>query len=642
MTTLPQPAQPPTALLLAQLMQHRQAGRTREAEHSLRALELAAASQPASAAAQVDLGQGLRSAGRYAEAATHFQRAAALQPGNAQIQLLCLLHQGTWLDEQGRAEEAMASFLQATQQHPESADAWATLGTVQLHLGSAADAAASLQRALQIDPGRTAVIERFALALQDQGRFEDAAIVFERLMKLEPARPLIPGRLMHCKMLIADWTLLAVLQSHVESTLADGHLSAEPFGLQGFCASPALLAQGAQRFAQRYFPAASHSLPKAAPRHPDKIRIGYVSGEFRVQATSLLLTEVLERHDRSRFDVVAFDNGHSDHSPLRRRIEAAADVVPIRGVGNLEVARQVRARGIDILLNLNGYFGQARNHVFALRPAAVQVNYLGFPGTLGAGYMDYIIADRTVIPLAEQAHYTEKVVYLPHSYQPSDTTRRVAATPSRRAELGLPEDAFVFCCMNNVYKIVPAMFEVWMRVLRRVPGSVLWLYSKQPEAQGNLRAEAQARGIDAQRILFAEPLIHEEHLARLRLADLFLDTLPYNAHTTGSDALWAGLPVLTCLGTSFPGRVGASLLRAVGLTELVTASLVEYEDLAVCLATEPARLKSLRDKLAAQLTQAPLFKTAQYTLHLESAYETMVQRARAGLPPCALDGAVAT
>lgn len=596
-------------------------------------LQGAASALPSSAALQVDLAQALRAARRLAEASAHFERAVALEPSNRAYQLLDLLHRATLLDEQGQGEEALSCFKRAAQEHPESADAWGALGFVQAHLGFTQAGLASLQEALRLDPTRGDVIERFGMVLQDLGRFEDAALTFERLLQLEPARPLAAGRLMHSKMLTADWTSLDVLQTHIEQQLAAGELCSEPFGLQGYCDSPPLLGKTARAFISRTAPDASAVLPPAVVGSKGRIRVGYLCGEFRNQATSVLLTEVLERHDRAAFEIVAFDNGWGDGSDRRRRIEACVPIEPIRHVVAAEVTRRIRARGIDILVNLNGFFGQCRTEVFSLRPAAIQVNYLGFPGTIGAPYIDYIIADRTVIPEDHQPHYTEKVVYLPDCYQPNDSTRKVGAWPMRRADIQLPEDRFVFCCMNNVYKIMPAMYDVWMRILARVPGSVLLLYSKVPEAHLNLRAEAQARGIDPQRILFGPPLSVEQHLARLRLTDLFLDTLPYNAHTTGSDALWAGLPVLTCLGRAFSGRVGASLLQAVGLPDMVTNTLAEYEELAVRLATEPARLATVRARLAAQLSQAPLYNTVRYTRHLEAAYTQMVGRARAGLAP---------
>ena len=536
-------------------------------------------------------------------------------------------------DEAGRPQQALDCYLEAVQHHPGSVDAWAALGTVQLHLLGAEAAVSSFQRALQIDPGRLDVMERFGDALQQLRQFEDASLVFERLLKLQPDRPLVAGRLMHAKMLGADWTALAQLQQHIESATAVGRLAAEPFGLQGYCAAPDVLMRCAQTYASTYLSQRPARRPAPTVGVGPTIRIGYVAGEFRNQATSVLLTEVFECHDKARFEVYAFDNGWSDGSELRQRIEAATNIVPIRTLTHDAAIDAVRQRGIDILVNLNGYFGLARHHLFAERAAPIQVNYLGFPGTTGMPYMDYLLADSVVIPPTARHHYTEQVVYLPNSYQPNDRQRQVGKEPSRRAQVGLPDDAFVFCCMNNVYKITPRIFDIWMRLLNRVPGSVLLLYCSAPEVQDNLRREAQARGVAGARLIFGGPLGNEHHLARLRLCDLFLDTWPYNAHTTGSDALWSGLPLVTCTGTTFPSRVGASLLHAVGLPELVTDSLEDYEALALRLATEPPTLQSLRERLSRQRTQAPLYDTPRYTANLEAAYTHMVERARAGLAP---------
>jgi protein O-GlcNAc transferase len=599
------------------------------------AAQAALAATPLRAQAHVDLAQALRVVGSNEQAAVHFARAIELDPANRQYRLLSLLHRGTSLDEAGRLDEAMACFQQAVVDHPDSVDAWAALGVVQSFRREPAVAVVSLQRALQLDPNRVDLLGRFGRLLQELDRLEDAGLVFERLLHLNPNDPMAAGRLMHCKTLMADWTALDQLRTAVETGIRHGLPFEELFGLQGYCADPAVLHQAARAHNAAEHPDRSSLLPPPVVGQGPKIRIGYVAGEFRNQATSILLTEVLERHDPAHFEVYAFDNGWDDGSPLRRRIEAALRIVPIRGLSGLQVAELVREHRIDVLVNLNGYFGLQRTDLFALRAAPVQVNYLGFPGTLGAPYIDYLVADATVIPPEERRHFSEQVVYLPDCYQPNDSRRPVADRPSRRSELGLPDDAFVFCCMNNVYKIMPAVFDIWMRLLAQVPHSLLVLYSAAPEAQANLRSEAKARGIDPGRLHFVQSWANEHHLARLRLMDLFLDTLPYNAHTTGSDALWAGLPVLTCVGTTFPGRVGASLLRAVGLPELVTHSLAEYEALALRLANQPALLRSLRAKLQAALPHSRLYDTTRYTRHLETAYTQMVQRAREGLPAAA-------
>jgi predicted O-linked N-acetylglucosamine transferase (SPINDLY family) len=588
------------------------------------------------APAHVELALVLREAGRSIEAAPHFDRAAELSPQDDKLQMMALLHRGVVHEEQGDDKQALRAFQEAVERFPDQADAWAALGMLQVgHVGAAA-AEASLRRALQIDPERVDVVERYGQVLQELRQLEDAAIIFERMINRWSERPFIAGRLLHCKYLMSDWLAVDRLQQVVEDGLAQGRLTAEPFGLQGYCASPALLRRCAELTVAKQHPDLSHLLPPAQPGRGPKIRLGYVAGEFRNQATSVLLTEVLECHDRAAFEVFAFDNGWDDGSELRKRIDGATTIVPIYELDNLKAAHAIRERQVDVLINLNGHFGRSRSQLFGLRPAPVQVNYLGFPGTFGAGYLDYIVADHTVIPDAARAHYVEKVVRLPDSYQANDSKRRLAESVTR-ADAGLPEDRFVFCCMNNAYKIVPAVFDVWMRLLAQVPDSVLMLYSDVPEAQVNLRHEAQVRGVDPGRILFGAPWANERHLARLRLCDLFLDTWPYNAHTTGSDALWAGLPVVTCMGPSFPSRVGASLLRAVGLPELVTENFSDYEALALRLATDRAALAEIRRRLAAQLPTAALYDTPRYTRHLEAAYRTMVERARLGLVPQAFD-----
>jgi len=415
--------------------------------------------------------------------------------------------------------------------------------------------------------------------------------------------------------------------------VSGGRIATEPFTLLACSGSPALQLSAARQHASRLEAHAIASSPLPAIGQGPKIRIGYVSGEFRHHAVAVLLVGVLEHHDRSRFEVLAFDTAGGDDSLLRRRIEAAVGVVPLRGLGTAAAIDAVRSRHIDILIDLNGYSGAARHDLFAARAAPIQVNYLGYPGTTGLDAIDYILADRIVIPPSDHANYSERVVYLPDCYQPNDKQRAIAAEPSRRSQIGLPDEAFVFCCMNHGFKIQPAMFDVWMRLLRQVPRSVLMLYSDHAETQDNLRQEALARGVEPERLVFGGPLGTDNHLARLRLCDLFLDSWPYNAHTSGSDALWAGLPVLSLTGDTFSSRVGASLLHAVGLPELVTHSLEDYEAMALRLATQPELLADVRQRLDASRETAPLFDIARYTRHLESAFEGMAARARAGLPP---------
>ena len=521
-----------------------------------------------------------------------------------------------------------------------SGDAWNLHGAVLSCIERLSEAVDSLRRSLQIDPNQRPALANLANVLQTLHRYEDAALVFERLLVVWPDCEFVKGRLLHSKMLICDWLNHDKLLAEIERDIDLGLAVAEPFGMQGYCSSPQRLQSAARVFGNMF-----HVDRSGGRSPPDravhaKIRVGYVSGEFRQQATSILLVHLLELHDKSRFEIYAFDNGKAVGSSSRQRIEAAVtELIPIANLGEDQVAHEVRARGIDILVNLNGYFGRASTDVFSLRPAPVQVSFLGFPGTMGVPYMDYLVADAIVVPPAHRGYYDEAIVQMPDSYQPNDARRPVAAGAVARREHGLPDIGFVFCNFNNAYKITPDVFSVWMRLLARVPGSVLWLLEVDDAevVRGNLVAEAQWRGVDGSRLVFAPHVSVEQHIARLALADLVLDTLPYNAHTTGSDALWAGVPMITCLGDTFPGRVGASLLTAAGLPELITQSLPAYEALALQLATSEPECQALRARLARNRSIAPLFDTDRYRRNLEAAFEEMVRRARQGLPPSLIE-----
>ena len=365
----------------------------------------------------------------------------------------------------------------------------------------------------------------------------------------------------------------------------------------------------------------------------DKIRLGYYSADFHNHATAYLMAELFERHDKNQFELFAFSFGPAQNDAMRKRLSAAFDqFIDVRNPSDKAIAQLSRQLEIDIAVDLKGYTQNARSGIFAYRAAPIQASYLGYPGTMGTHTIDYLIADKTLIPQASQPYYAEKIVYLPHSYQVNDRQRAIAAITPTRASLGLPDKGFVFCCFNNNFKILPATFDIWMRILKQIENSVLWLFEDNPSAARNLRHEAQTRGVAADRLIFAPRMPLPEHLARHRAADLFLDTLPYNAHTTASDALWAGLPVLTCMGEAFASRVAASLLNAIDLPELITTTAQAYEALAVSLAMNPARLQHIKYKLAHNQLTTPLFNTAIFTRHLENAYTQMIERYHADVP----------
>jgi predicted O-linked N-acetylglucosamine transferase (SPINDLY family) len=601
---------------------------------------------------------------QYAEAERHLQMALKINAASDAT----FYNYGIVLKALGRPQEALEQFSQAVALNPANAESWNNRGTVFNDLGDPGPALADFDQAISLNPKYAAAIfnrsrsltrlRRYdeALLACDQAlalkpdmaeawfgrgfvlhqlrRHEEAAAGYARACQIDPEMPFLKGSLLHQKMLICDWNGFDRLFAEVERGIAAGKLVAEPFGWQGLATSSRSLQRCAELFAAQRFPAASDDLPPRLSAADSRIRIGYLSGEFREQATSLLLVGVLEHHDPSRFEITAFDNGWDDHSATRRRINACVDsIIPIRELNDTRALAAIRECRIDILVNLNGYFGDDRMRLFAQRAAPLQVNYLGFPGTLGARYMDYIIADRVVIPPDQQEFYCERVAYLPNCYQANDSSREIADLVYGRAECGLPAHGFVFCCFNNAYKITPAMFACWMRILTQVEGSVLWLLEDSAAAAANLRREAAARGVDPSRIIFAGRLPPPEHLARHRCADLFLDTLPYNAHTTGSDALWVGLPLLTFPGETFAGRVAASLLSSLGLPELIAESMRDYERLAIELATAPARHAAIKQRLLANRLTTPLFDTALFTKNIEALYAAMFERHMAGLAP---------
>lgn len=368
---------------------------------------------------------------------------------------------------------------------------------------------------------------------------------------------------------------------------------------------------------------------------PHKIRLGYLSCDFHQHATALLLVEMLEAHNRQRFELHAYSYGPDDGLGMRQRLTLCFDhFTDITALDNLAAARAIHADGIDILIDLKGYTAGTRTAVLTYRPAPVQVNYLGYPGTLGGNFCDYLVSDDFITPASAAADYSEALARLPHSYQPHGGPSALPEPPPR-ASVGLPEEGLVLCCFNQAYKFTPELFDIWCMVLAYTPGSVLWLLGN-PQAEGNLRREALQRGIAPHRLIFAPDLPQGPHLARLQLADLVLDTAPYNAHTTASDALWAGVPLITCAGDTFASRVAGSLLHAAGLPELVTHNLSDYADLALALADDPERLRALRAQLARARASAPLFDVHAYTLALESLYQQMWDQHRAGLPPQAL------
>jgi predicted O-linked N-acetylglucosamine transferase (SPINDLY family) len=572
----------------------------------------------------------LKALNRPDEALRCFSESLALNPGNAET----LNNRGTVLNDLRDYPAALADFDRALALNPRYAGAFFNKSKSLAELKRYAEALHACEAALTLQPDLAEAWFGRGYIFGQMRMPAEAVEAYGRARRLNPDMPLLKGNLLHQKMLVCDWHDTNALIAEIEADLTAGKLAAEPFGWQGVATSERSLQRCAELTNASRFPMQAPLL-RASPTEPDaKIRIGYLSGEFRQQATSLLLVGVLEQHDKSAFEILAIDNGYDDDSDIRRRIERAVDgIVKISTLSDPQAVDAICAQRIDILVNLNGYFGEQRTGVFARRAAPIQVNYLGFPGTLGAGFMDYILADQYVLPPEHRQFYSEKVAWLPHCYQANDDRKEISARAFTREEVGLPRQDFVFCCFNNAYKITPDVFDSWMRILAAVDGSVLWLLEDSAAAVANLRREAQVRGIDSARLVFAVRMSPAEHLARHRCADLFLDTLPYNAHTTASDALWAGLPVLTCRGLTFAGRVAASLLQNLGLPELIATNRGDYERVAIELAQNPERLLAIREKLSANRLKMPTFDTGRLTRDIEAAFLKMTERGRAGLAP---------
>ena len=566
----------------------------------------------------------------------------------------------------GQRDKAIAEYRAAIEINPSLFPLYFNLGTLLCDLGQLDDAIDVWQRAtaLQADPRafnnfgicyhrarrfkeaeecfRNAIklkpdfveaLTNLGCNLADQGRREEAVAVARAALRFNPGSGAAVSHLFLEQRYLCDWTDFEATETRLRELVRAGEF-VSPFSFISANTPP-----DEQLICARTWAAASLSPPPPqaasvtpALRRPGRIRIGYLSCDFHEHATAYLMAEMPERHDHQRFEIFAYSFSVDDNSATRRRVIAAFDhFIEIGAMPHEAAIRKIREDGIDILVDLKGYTRNARPEIMAGRPAPIQVNYLGYPGTMGADCIDYLIADEFIVPADQQKHFSEKLVYPPHSYQPNDTRRAISARGFVRSLFGLPENGFVFCSFNGNSKITPSFFDVWMRLLKNTPGSVLWLLETgSPE---NLRREAAARGVAPERLVFAPGLIHSEHLERMALADLFLDPLPFNAHTTASDALWAGLPLLTCVGKAFIGRVAGSLLHSAGLPELVTSSLEEYEATALRLAQNPAELRALRDRLAQNRLTSPLFDIARFTRNLETAYQKMWDRWQGDSPP---------
>ena len=580
--------------------------------------------EPDSILVSYNLGVTLQQLGEAAAAAELFETAIRLKPDFAEA--YCNL--GLAFVEQGKISEGIVAYSRAIEIRPNFPEAYANMSKPLVDQRRLAEAEQALKTALALRPDYATALENYAAVLKLIGDIPTALQACDRLFALDPLNRKARVDQINMRLTICDWAHYDEDSLYLRKN-AD---AAEPFVFLNSRGGAAEQLTCARHWAAKFQGAKPFVHP--APKAKKKLNIGYLSADFRRHATAYLISELFERHDKSQFNVFGFSIGYDDQSDERQRLVRSFDhFVDLENKSHADSSKIIFDKKIDILVDLKGYTGGSRTDILFPRPAPIQVSYLGYPGTMGANFIDYIISDSVISPADHKYFYSEAIAQLPFSYQPNDTKRAISPLAHSRKDFGLPDDGFVFCSFNGSYKFNPPIFDIWMRLLSQTPSSVLWLLHTSPAAEQNLQREATARGVDPARLVFTPPLASPDHLARHALADLFLDTLPINAHTTASDALWAGLPVLTTLGDSFVGRVAASLLKAVGLPELVAGSLADYEAIALALAHDPDRMAAVKAKLAANRADSPLFAIAPYTRHLEAAFLKMWDIHRSGQGP---------
>lgn len=574
-----------------------------------------------------NLGNIFKKQGKIDEAVACFRNALALKPDSAEINK----NLGNALRILGRLSEAVACYRKAIAYKPDYAKAYNDLGNAFKDQGTLDEAINCYNQALTLKPDFSLAHNSLGITFQEQGKLDKALVCYRRALESEPEFGEAKINLLHALQQICEWKELKPLSDEVRRIVREVRPTTKnqipPFAFLALSGStPSEQRICATNWARRTFQyqaSRRKDMGFEFKREPKpKIHIGYISADFRNHPVASLMAEIFELHNRERFQITAYSYGPNDGGEMRKRLEQAFDhFIDIRELTYEDAAVKIYEDSIDILVDLTGYTYLSRSAILALRPAPVQLGYLGYLGTMGADFMDYIIADSFLIPPEYKTYYSEKVAYLP-SYQANDRQCAIAETPTRKS-CGLPDEGVVFCCFNQTYKILPDVFDIWMRLLKAVQGSVFWVYASNPYAIANLRLEAQTRGVSPERLIFAENLPLDQHLARLKCADLFLDTLPYNAGTTASNALWAGLPVITCAGETFSSRMAGSLLVAMGVPELITCNLEDYFALALDLATDKKKYENIRNKIITNRDSAPLFDSTKFTRNLEAVYLQM-------------------
>lgn len=598
-------------------------------EDAIAAFDMAIALNPGFAEAHCNRGIVLQQQGRFDGALAAYGDAIKLRADYADA----INRAGIVLGELGRSDEALAVYRRLLESSPDHVDALSNSAAMLLAKGRPNEALAALRRVLALKPDFPEALYNLGNVWRELGDPEAAISAYQQALRCRPDYADAFSQLVYHRWRACDWEDYEASQDKLLAMVRKG-VRVPPFYLLSTPASPLDQRICAEQWIKPLIPTSQDRMPRYAAADEARIRVGYLSGDFHQHATAHLMAGLFERHDRTRFEVIAYSYGPDDDSPMRTRLDRAFDrFVDIRDMSHAEAAARIRADKVGILVDLKGYTHHARPQISACRAAPVQVSYLGYPATMGADFIDYIIVDKFVVPESQQPFFSERLVHLPNCYQVNDSRREIATMVPSREACGLPAEAFVFCSFNNSYKISPAFFDVWMRLLEAVPRSVLWLLESNHLVERNLRFEAEKRGVDPDRLVFAPIVAPADHLARHRHADLFLDTLPCNAHTTASDALWAGVPVLTCTGNVFAGRVAGSLLAAIGLPDLVTASTEDYEKTAVALAGDSERLAKLRATLQQNRDASPLFDLSAFTRDIETAYVRMWEVWRAGQKP---------
>lgn len=597
-------------------------------DDALESLARAVALAPDFAPAHYNRGIACAALGRHHQAVASFDAALALDPGFVDA----LNNRGESLRLLGRLNEAEESFARALSIAPTHLAALYNRALVLDGLGHHDRALDAADRALELAPDNAQALYLRGKSLFALQRLREAADSYERAA--QQGHGPATGLFGYCSLLACDWPGAARAAAMLDALPDDGSAVLTPFALLPFAIAPARHLKLLRGFLRGESAGVEPPARAHIRRTDDRIRIAYLSADFGDHAVTNLVAGLFERHDRNRFEIAGLSVGPQRHGVLRERIAANCDTFHELGLkADAEIAAEIAALGPDIIVDLTGYTENARPGILARRPAPIQVSYLGYLGTMGASYIDYVLADRIVLPFDRQPFYTERIVHLPDCFLVNDNTLAISPATPTRSEAGLPPDGLVFCSFNNSYKFQPPVFDIWMRLLRDIDRSVLWLLASNSEAVGNLRREAQARGVDPDRLIFAPRVEYADHLARQKLADIFLDTLPYNAGATGAGALWSGVPVLTAIGETFVGRMAASMLQSVGMPELATANLSDYEAMARALATAPVRLAAAKAKLARNRLTHALFDTDRSRRHIEVAYQTMWRIHRNGEPP---------